>query len=168
MYKIIDNFLEENEFKKIQSFMLSDYIPWYFNDYVVDKEKDLNLNNYQLTHTFYKNFLPTSENFIKLVPLIEKINPSALIRIKANLVPRTEKINEHGWHIDNSLNCKTAVYYINTNDGYTKFKNGDIVESIENRLVIFDSGMEHTGSSCTNEKIRCVINLNFIPLPHEI
>lgn len=160
--------MSTEEFKKIQDFMLSDYIPWYFNDYVINQEKETNLNNYQLTHTFYKKFSPTSQNFINLVPLIEKINPSSLIRIKANLAPRTEKIHEHGWHTDNNLNCKTAVYYINTNNGYTKFKNGDFVESIANRLVIFDSNMEHTGSSCTDQKIRCVINLNFTPFPNEI
>ena len=108
--------MSTEEFKKIQDFMLSDYIPWYFNDYVINQEKETNLNNYQLTHTFYKKFSPTSENFINLVPLIEKINPSSLIRIKANLAPRTEKIHEHGWHTDNNLNCKTAVYYINTNN----------------------------------------------------
>jgi len=35
------------------------------------------------------------------------------------------------------------------------------VESVANRLVEFDSNLEHTGSSCTDENIRVVINLNY-------
>ena len=42
--------------------------------------------------------------------------------------------------IENSL---TSILYINTNDGYTKFEDGTIVESVENRLVTFDSRMKH-------------------------
>ncbi len=167
-YRVIDNFLSKEDFYKIKNFMLSDEIPWYFNDYVTTNEVDKELNNYQLTHTFYKNFGPTNQSFINLVPLIEKINPISLIRIKANLVPRTENIHEHGWHTDNKLNCTTAVFYINNNNGYTKFKNGDTVDSIENRLLVFDSNLEHTGSSCTDQKIRCVLNLNFIKPINEI
>ena len=35
-------------------------------------------------------------------------------------------------------NWKTALFYLNTNDGYTKFESGEIVETVANRLVIFD------------------------------
>ena len=54
-----------------------------------------------------------------------------------------------------------AIYYVNSNDGYTEFRDGTKVESIANRLAIFPSTMEHTGSTCTNTKFRCVINFNF-------
>ena len=50
---------------------------------------------------------------------------------------------------------------MNTNDGFTEFKNGDIIESIANRMVIFDSSLEHTGTSCTNKKRRIVLNFNY-------
>ena len=36
----------------------------------------------------------------------------------------------------------TGIYYINTNDGYTAFKDGDKVKSVANRIVLFQS-MEH-------------------------
>ena len=49
---------------------------------------------------------------------------------------------------------------MNTNDGYTEFENGHRVESVANRVVIFDSNIKHTGVSCTDEKRRVVINFN--------
>ena len=34
--------------------------------------------------------------------------------------------------------------------------------SEENKIVTFDSDIEHTGSSCTNKKRRIVINFNYL------
>ena len=58
-------------------------------------------------------------------------------------------------------NCMTSIIYINTNNGYTKFKNGDIVESIRNRLVTFPAHLKYADSTCTDEEYRCIINLNY-------
>ena len=55
----------------------------------------------------------------------------------------------------------TSIYYVNSNDGYTEFKDGTIIESVENRLVIFPSDMRHTGTTCTNAKNRIVVNINY-------
>ena len=55
----------------------------------------------------------------------------------------------------------TAIFYANTNNGYTKFENGLIVESVANRMVFFSADMKHTGTSCTDEKTRVVINFNY-------
>ena len=56
----------------------------------------------------------------------------------------------------------TSILYMNTNNGYTEFQNGAIVESIENRMVVFPAEMKHRGTSCTDEKIRVVINFNYL------
>ena len=53
---------------------------------------------------------------------------------------------------------------MNTNNGYTEFEKGDIVESVENRMVIFDSNLKHQTVTCTDEKIRIVINFNYSTL----
>ena len=42
------------------------------------------------------------------------------------------------------------------------FQNGSVVESLENRLLIFNSNLMHSGTTCTNENVRCVINFNYI------
>ena len=54
----------------------------------------------------------------------------------------------------------TVVYYLNTCDGYTHFKDGTRVETIENRAVIFNSQVPHGGSTCTNADNRIVLNIN--------
>lgn len=45
--------------------------------------------------------------------------------------------------------------------GYTKFENKKIVKSEENKIVIFNSNLKHTGSTCTDQDIRMVININY-------
>ena len=55
----------------------------------------------------------------------------------------------------------TATYYLNTNNGYTELKTGEKVESVENRMLVFDSNIEHQGVTCTDEKRRVLINFNY-------
>ena len=105
----------------------------------------------------------------KLEPVINKIKENTkfalLVRAKANLITRTETILEHGYHIDVDdapSNLKTSILYLNTSDGYTKFKDGSVVTSECNRFVTFDGSTEHTGTTCTNEPVRIVLNLNYI------
>ncbi|NBP03217.1 MAG: hypothetical protein EBU90_24590 [Proteobacteria bacterium] len=163
--KIIDNFLSEEDFCSIQSNILGHYFPWYYNDGVVNNN-DEDLNNYQFTHCFYSNFSPKSDFFNFLQPILNSIKPNSLIRIKANLLTKTENHIEHGFHIDipylkEEYNSKTAILYMNTNNGYTKFEDGTKVDSVENRLVVFDSRLKHTGTTCTDQKKRVVINFNY-------
>ena len=85
-----------------------------------------------------------------------------LIRAKAVLTPKTENPQNSGFHIDYP-NMTTATYYINDNNGYTEFRDGSRVESISNRMLIFDSNLEHAGVTCTDEKRRVLINFNVVP-----
>jgi hypothetical protein len=161
-YKIIDNFLTTTQHKDLYDLLLtSKNFPWFYNPTIVgtDSEKE---TEYQFTHLFYINGEITSTAFSLVEPILEKLNTLTILRIKANLSPRTIKNIESGYHVDTFEKSKTIVYYINSNNGYTKFKNGDKVESIENRLLIFNSDMLHTGASCTDEKVRSVINFNII------
>ena len=163
-YEIIDNFLEADDFYKIRDVLMGPYFEWYFNDYVV-QEKDKGANQYQFIHSFYRYHTPTSNYFEILNPILLKINASALIAIKANLNPRTENNFEHGYHVDyenSSLGHRTALFYLNTNDGYTLFEDGTKVKSVENRFVSFKTSIKHTGSTCTDKNARVVINFNYI------
>jgi hypothetical protein len=163
MYKIIDNFLEKEDFLKIKDTLLSDEFPWYYTK-VLDKtplSEESKNHNFQFTHTFYKDDCTNSNAMFLIDPIIKKISPKNILRIKANLNTKTEKIIQHGFHIDYSQ-CTTAIFYVNSNNGKTFFQNGDSIDSLENRLVIFDSGQLHSGSTCTDENVRCVINFNYV------
>lgn len=164
-YYIIDDFLESKDFDRLKSVMGSCTFPWYFNTPVINYPQTYcetsEKYNFQFVHTFYKEYQPSSDLFYLMLPLIEKINPKSILRIKANLTTKTDEIVEHGYHIDFE-NASTCVFYLNTNNGYTKFKNENIISSTENRALFFDSNMQHTGSTCTDSFNRIVINLNYI------
>jgi hypothetical protein len=163
-YEVIDNFLDETSFAILKSVMMEDEFPWFWNDAILDTSKTTK-DQYQFTHAFYKNHSIHSSYFDIVRPIVEKINPIAIMRIKANLNPRTENIIEHGYHIDlynAPTNHRTSVFYVNTNNGYTKFEDGTKVESVENRLISFKTPIRHTGSTCNDVNRRVVINFNYI------
>jgi len=157
--KVIDNFLSKEYFDNLKNVICSYDFPWFFCPGSVYSDSK-NLNDFIFTHTFYKNNNILSNHYPILFELLEKLNCKALVRIKANLRPRGETIVQSDVHID-SPNNKTAILYLNTNNGYTEFENGDKVESIENRLLIFNSNLKHKGSNCTNQKRRIVLNINY-------
>lgn len=166
--EILDNFLDQNDFLNLQESLFETHFPWYFQQ-GVSYQHDLNtdyLHNYQFTHLFF-NAVNANDSFSRshffpiLEPLIKKINPTALLRVKANLIPVTAERIIHQMHVDLDIKCKTAIFYVNTNNGATIFQSGEEVASIGNRLMIFDSTQKHTSSSCTDKKVRCVININY-------
>lgn len=163
--KVFDNFLDKNSFKLIKNIMHSNEFPYYINNVLPDKEYNIDIkNNLQFTHSFIHNGT-ISSNFISVInPIIDKIGNDGFIRVKANINPKTDYIIEHGYHYDIDIkekNVYSAVYYLNTNNGYTKFKNNEIVNSVENRIVFFNN-QSHTGSTCTDERFRSVINFVYL------
>lgn len=167
-HKVFDNFISKQDSDYILALMSSepnplssDRFPWFFNKTIIDSDEEDHLDNYQFTHLFYNDNSFWSEFSFILQPLIEKINPKSLIRVKANLQPRVTNHVEGGYHRDLPFECKTAVYYVNSNDGYTLFKSGEKVESVQNRFVEFDSQTEHTSVKATDQKFRIVINFNY-------
>ena len=158
--EIIDNFLDQNDFEQILELHLGKqgHLPWYYGGAVTGEDPT---EEKHFSHMFYGFDQPVSEWMKQLLPFKDKLGINSLVRIKSNLTTKTPEIIEHGFHRDVEFLCKTAVYYVNTCDGYTKFEDGSIVESVANRVVIFDSNMKHTGTTCTDTDARVVINFNY-------
>jgi len=157
MIQVHKNFLKEKDFDKIYDFFMkkSDF-PWYRSPVLDD------MDVIQFTHRFYDNFEPLSAFCDILTPLLDAIKPKALVRIKANLLTRTAQKITHGMHCDVDVDCTTAVYYINENNGETVFENGTRVLSEKNKLVTFPSSFKHSGTTNTcYSKSRIVINFNY-------
>jgi hypothetical protein len=159
-YTVTDNFLELDKFTFLQKSLLEgENFPWYYNDFILygdDKSK------IQFTHTFFLNGDINSGLFDLLIPVLDLIKPTKLLRVKANLGHKTYEHEIGGYHTDTNEPCKTAVLYMNTNNGYTMFKDGTKIVSLENRFIEFDSDMEHTGVSQTDTQVRCLINFNYL------
>jgi hypothetical protein len=151
--QIIDNFLSDNEFGEVFRMIADTEFPWFYGLVTSGSKYS------QFTHCFYNHDQPT-DYYPKLRFFREKLKVKSLVRIKANLNPRTETLQEYDYHIDYE-DMKTAILYLNTCNGYTKFKTGEKVDSVKNRIVIFDSNLEHTGTSCTDQYGRLVINFNY-------
>ena len=165
-FKIVDNFLDDNEFRELKDFVLfSGYLPWYVRHGVANAGGS---DGYLLMHMFYNQFKPCSDHFKILYPLLKKIDPLSLIRIKANFYPTTTTIIHHDFHVDflnaddTPISCKGCLFYLNTNDGKTIFKDGNMVESVENRALFFDPSTYHQSTTCTDDLTgRFNINFNY-------
>jgi len=82
--------------------------------------------------------------------------------VKGNLFPNQNKFIEHNTHIDYDEPHQAAIYYINTNNGYTSFKDPTKkVSSVANRCAIFDGHHQHRSSNCTDQKCRITLNVNY-------
>ena len=162
--KIIDDFLPQDQFNFLQQYFLNPDFNWNINDSIANKRQGL--DQYQFVHTFYDISKPSLHNFSSfLTPLFNKLNAKYIFRVKANLRPRTTQGVLSDYHVDMSLNQQTAIYYLNTNNGYTKFQDNTLqdVPSVANRLLTFSGNLKHCGCSATDSNYRIVLNINYIP-----
>ena len=157
--KIIKNFLPLNQYNFLKEQIQSNEFPWYFNEYTVTPD-----TQFQFIHSFYYMHKQQSNLFPLINPIIELIDPALLFRVKINLNPQTSSIIETGMHKDlQDSRFKSSVLFFNTCDGYLKLKNNNPILSEDNKLVTFDSCIEHTGSTTTNEKRRIVMTIIYLP-----
>ena len=183
MIEIRDDFLPYNIFEQLKKdIVYNSSFPWFLNKVLdistegsyIGRTNCPDEDNRQFCYLFYKtdqDKLSTrphmGRELEKVIPLIQNYEFSHnqkyyLLHVKANLNVRAPENLEHGFHRDHPWNGKTSVFYLNDNDGYTKFQNGQVVKSKANRAVIFDSPELHTGSTPTDEYGRYVVNLNWV------
>ena len=165
-YKIIDNFLPEEQFKGLYNLITNPTnFNWFLNQSVAT-EKDNNKNHFYFTHVFYDESVPYSDHFKELRPVwdaLEKHNHKlkGLLRSKCNLYPKTHTVEEHEMHKDFPFEHKGGLFSLNTCNGYTLLEDGTKINSIANRMLIFDASKNHASTTCSNENIRLNINFNF-------
>jgi hypothetical protein len=170
MYEIIDNFLGPEENLNLTKNLLSINFPWSIASKTgVMQLHGFNLDplNMQNTHIFVSKRKLLSNHYHVIEKLANKINFSDAIRIKANCELAKNIQFKSDFHVDQRNKDKTpmegitnCIYYLNTNNGYTEFKNGEIVESISDRLLVFPNTLYHRGVSQTNCSYRIAINFN--------
>ena len=159
--EIIDNVLPSHIFESLYSIITGPDFPWYYQSSVSYKGD----GNFQFTHQLCNRDGVRSNADILFDELYSFLGVKQLMRSKINLLYRTKKIKEFDMHIDLGSDVEpytTAIFYLNTNDGYTLFDDGTKVNSVKNRLIKFDGYTSHTGSTHTSDdNFRLVLNINY-------
>ena len=162
MIEVIDDFLPSNQFERISGNLMGNNFPWYWNNFVNDRNEQH--EHGQFTHGFFNYELDNPWKSIYgqlLEDFIDSFTWKEMLRIKANLIPRTPTNIVSGYHVDQHFPHKVGILYINTNDGCTMFENGDKIDCVANRMLFFDGGMRHSSVTATDQYNRIVINLNY-------
>lgn len=165
--RVIDDFLPREDFLRLRSALEAPSFPWSRSRILSPRTSTLEESrNRQLVHGFVLNrhgIAYRSPSFQLLAPVLALLAPAEWIKVKANLTPRREAHIEYGLHVDTRRpGASTAILYLNTNNGYTVFEDGERVASVANRLVLFEAARRHTGASCTDAPYRLVLNLNMV------
>ena len=181
MIKVIDNFLDKAIFNEMQEIIMGKSFPWYHYDQPVDNyfQWDFDKTPQEVRaemkrvegYWFMVNSLYDKQRVISgkneasvsvLKPITSLLTVKELIRAKFNFYPYHNKLIEHTWHRDTDYTHKGCLLAFNTCNGYTKFKDGTKVESVENRALFFDPSIEHTSTNTTNAPRRVNLNINYL------
>ena len=164
--EVYDDFLDDEKFRCVQREMLGLSFNWHLSS-VLDPKVDTidcnELENIQFSNWMYHGLEPVGPEYgiVKDIVGDHRLGITALVRIKANLTMRTPKVIKHGFHRDGKCHHTSAIYYVNSNDGYTEFEDGKTVKSVANRFVEFPANTKHRGVSQTDTDFRYVINFDY-------
>ena len=161
-YEIIDNFLNEEEFSFLLDKINSPFFPWFFQVNTVRISSDPNNEEmFYFTHTIVNNTFSNSPHLEDFYNIFQKLGMKAVMRIKINLYPSRPEIVMDGMHIDYEFPHKSAIFFLNTNNGPTVLEDGTKIDAISNRLLKFDASRPHSPSRCTDQKVRLTVNFNY-------
>lgn len=169
--KIVDNFLEEHNFRELEQYIHSTRPCWNFSPKLNADSTDENA--FQFFHWWihfselsYKDAEYYPKMILRTYLRQEEIKKVKVIHARANFFIRSSKKQlELGYHKDiyDTEYCTTLLLYMQDSDGCTQFKEtGEKVISKRNRALIFPSHWEHQTVSHTNTLFRTNINLNFV------
>ena len=159
--------MPEEKFDTLSSTLMSRFFPWYYLSKInVEDDMDYRCENRYFEHNFFQydsfDTFSKSEMFHVVQPFLDMLGIESLFRVKSNLFPSTQTLIQHAFHTDLDINHKGAILYLNDCDGYTVFPDGTKIESVANRCLLFDSSKLHASTTCTNEKARLNINVNYL------
>lgn len=164
MVDVYPDFLDREHFAAVRALLMSERLPWFFNDRVVSSER-----HFMFTHTFMNDGKVVNPNYFApvqaMIPLIQKKRAFiGVSRIKANLYTNQGTRIVHPEHVDIPLDSGVSdkycigVYHVNACDGLTVIGDRDI-KSEDNQLILFDN-VPHHGTTQTDTDTRVVINFN--------
>lgn len=170
--RLYDNFLKDEELHEITKLVRSFDMFWIFRTgltFIPEEEISYDLvgDDWGLSYLLVPTIEPVlSQKLFKVLePLFIQLKIEHALRIKLNLSVATKEphISEYHQDLHSDYKYTTAIYYLNTCNGYTQFKSdGAPVKSKENRVIVFDGNSEHRAVGQTDTQMRYVINFNYL------
>ena len=117
-----------------------------------------------MTHMLYNwenNFPVYSTFFDEYKIILDNLEVKSLKRMKINLYPKTDKIENHKSHYDYAYEHKGCIFSLNTCDGATILEDGTEIKSVANRALLFNPEKLHSSTATTNVKARLNVNINY-------
>jgi len=186
---VIDNFLPDLEFEKLQEHILSVNFPWFYCEHVsLPPEENeivdpLAVETDGFHHIFYDKEYDV-ESFA--AEYLNDFTKDHFIRIRSSMKsPKLEFTSENYNlpHVDYFFPHETMIYYLNDSDGDTRIFDQEFTQTKDNwdeqpekfttkcritpkanRLVWISGFRYHTASNPIESKRRIIININLLPL----
>ena len=167
--QIFNNFLDQEVFLEIKKFIMSPRCQWRYVNYIAHKDGRDNDNDGYFVHSFkdchpqtFEDRYPESPHFPLIAKILDKIKYQNILRIRSSLYPRRDVQKPDPFHIDYNFPHKVCIFYVNTNNGYTMFENGEKIPSVENQLATFDGNEKHCSVVQTDTSARYIVNINIV------
>ena len=165
--QIFNNFLDQEVFLEIKKFIMSPRCQWRYVNYIA--HKDGRDNDGYFVHSFkdchpqtFEDRYPESPHFPLIAKILDKIQYQNILRIRSSLYPRRDVQKPDPFHIDYNFPHRVCIFYVNTNNGYTMFENGEKIPSVENQLATFDGSEKHCSVVQTDTPARYIVNINIL------
>ena len=171
--KVVDNFLPIFEFAPMKSEIEGANFPWYWqeNSHANYFDGEWKADSVpQLCHGFIEDRKDISDwyNIFRFSTIFKKLDVEIIDKFKVNCNYKTSENNIGWFHTDFTDDRKdtmtTSIFYLNSNNGGTKFEDGTFVNSVSNRMVTFDCSLKHAPVSCKDSDRRVVASINYLKL----
>ena len=172
--KVINNFLPDEIHQQFVDLLMSNDFPYYYidgNNFLLTNTDNKAEDDFLFFHNLYgnpHNFNHTGGEIISkyfnmlVMPLLGKLNFNNLLRARINLYTRKHEAVMSNMHRDIEEEHTVALYYLNSNNGVTVFREGKRIPSVANQMLIFDGKLYHAVIPQTDTKLRVNINLNIL------
>ena len=168
-YDIIDDFLSESDMDNFYETFTHGGFPWTLITKVNENAEE---NDFQFAHKYIDNGEEVYVTAIEaLRPIFRELydakymtKDTEVYRAKTNLFIKTDTNRGLGFHHDITNlgdNYKTIIYYVNSNNGGTRFEDNTFIESVRNRALLFSGKISHETVTQTDTNFRFNININY-------
>ena len=154
MIKIIDNFLT----KELNSDLQSKLTDKNWHDHIVVENNQIKTTISNWNNIFRRILFPIEESLHYDTKYgAHRFPKSHTARL--NCYDRNENSN---WYIDNTKDYLVAIYYVNSNNGYTELKDKGLIESKANRLILFSGDIEYRDIEHTDTNFRISLDVKYL------